>query len=222
MNGRYEGEISISPQKFICKPNGCGKVTVYQEDEIVSWTYEGAFVDGRITGQGKTTYGNPCPDWPALAGQVYIGTHDDSNAHGEGTWYYPDGAKRYFGDNQKGEWHGQGTSYRHDGTIREDGTREDGTREYEGTWQESYWKDNGTLYRPDGTISREGEWVYGGSLEYEWQDEMCWYEGDWDEEDYAHGWGIMYRPDRVTVAREGWWQNGEPVDGPPSDYPEAA
>ena len=142
-------------------------------------------------------------------------------AHGEGTWYYPDGAVQYVGDNQNGEFYGQGTSYRQDGNTREDGTRENGTREYEGTWQGSCWIGNGTLYRPDGTISRNGEWVNGGSEEYEWQGETCWYEGDWDKEGPPHGWGILYRPDRISVEREGWWQNGEPVDGPPPGYPDA-
>ena len=70
---------------------------------------------------------------------------------------------------------------------------------------------------------REREWVNGSSGEHKWQGEMCWYEGDWDEEEGSkpHGWGILYRPDRITVAREGWWQNGEPVDGPPPGYPDA-
>ena len=79
------------------------------------------------------------------------------------------------------------------------------------------------MYRSDETISREGEWVYGGSRECKWEGETCWYEGDWDEEENPkpHGWGILYRPDRITVVREGWWQNGEPVDGSPPGYPDA-
>ena len=78
------------------------------------------------------------------------------------------------------------------------------------------------MYRPDGSISRNGTWVNGGAEEYERQEgeEMYWYEGDWDEEGW-HGWGILYRPDRTTVEREGWWQNGKPVDDPPAGYPGA-
>ena len=220
---RYEGEVK---RNKIVRPHGRGTLTCYANggdsgpDDFL-WKYEGEFEKGHATGQGKKTLGVPYPDDPDSAGWVYIGVHLDGEAHGLGTWYYQDRAKAYHGDNQKGLYHGHGTSYRHDGTIKEDGTREDGTREYEGSWQESYWKGNGILYRPDGSISREGEWVYGFSWEYKRQGETCWYEGDWNEEVCPHGWGILYRPDRITVEREGWWQNGEPVDGPPPNYPDA-
>ena len=196
----YEGEVSYS-DRAISRPHGRGMLTCYTQgggpgaEDAFSWRYEGEFAQGHMTGQGTTTYGEQCED-PDSQGYVYFGDHVDGNAHG------------------------QGTSYRCGGTIREDGTREDGTKEYEGTWQGNCWKGNGILYRPDGSTSREGEWMNGGSEEYEWQGETCWYEGDWDEEGSAHGWGILYRPDR-TVEREGWWQNCEPVDGPPPDYPDA-
>ena len=193
------------------KAHGRGTWTSYAEgggsgpDDAFSWKYEGEFDRDQATGQGTTTYGDPYPD---VAGWVYIGVHLNGDAHGLGIWYYPDKTKAYDGDNQEGLYHGHGTSY-----------RRDGTKEYEGTWQESCWKGNGTLYRPDGTVSREGEWVNGGSGEYE----TCWYEGDWNEEEDSkpHGWGIRYRPDRITVVREGRWQNGEPVDGPPPGDPDA-
>ena len=149
----------------------------------------------RLPCQGRTIQGGRS-DYP---GYIYEGGHVDGYAHGDGT------------------------SYRHDGEIREDGTREDGTREYEGQWEENFWRGVGTLYRPDGSISRNGTWVHGDSGEYEWQEgEEMWYEGDWDEKGWMHGWGILYRPDRTTVEREGWWQNGEPVDGPPAGHPDAS
>ena len=203
--------------------HGRGTWTCYAQgggsgaEDAFSWKYEGEFDQGHMTGQGTTTYGDPYPDDPDVAGWFYIGVHLNGDAHGLGIWYYPDKTKAYDGGNQGGLYHGHGTSY-----------RRDGTRQYEGTWKESCWKGNGTLYRPDGTILREREWVNGSSGEHkwqgEWQSDMCWYEGDWDEEEdpKPHGWGILYRPDRITVVREGWWQNGEPVDGPPSGYPEAA
>ena len=187
----YEGEVSY---KTISKPHGRGTLTCYA--------------------QGGGSGAEDAFSWK------YEGEFDEGHVTGRGRWYYPDRAMQYDGDFQRQGYHGRGTSYRHDGTIREDGTREDGTREYEGTWQKSCWKGNGILYRPDDSISREGEWVNGGSEEYEWQGETCWYEGDWDEEGSAHGWGILYRPDRITVVREGWWQNGEPVDGPPPGDPD--
>ena len=208
----YEGEMSLSYR--IWRAHGQGRLTCYAEGggpgaEDISWIYEGQFHQGHATGQGRTTYGEQYED-PDLQGYVYFGAHVDGNAHGQGTWYYPGGAVQYVGDHQHGEYQGQGISYRHDGT-----------REYEGTWHGSCWRGNGILYRPDGSISREGEWVNGDSEEYEWQGETCWYEGDWDEEGSAHGWGILYRPDRITVVCEGWWQNGEPVDGPPPGDPDA-
>lgn len=192
----YKGEVILN--RKIWRPHGQGTLTCYakgggpEAEDAFSWRYEGQFKEGGATGQGTTTYGEQYDD--ELRGQTYTGAHIDGDPHGQGTWY------------------------RHDGNTREDGTREDGTREYEGTWQEDCWIGNGTLYHRDGTISRNGKWVNGGSGEYEWQGETWWYEGDWDEDVSPHGWGVMYRPDRITVAREGWWQNGESVDGPPPGY----
>ena len=208
----YAGEVSW---KKILRPRGQGTLTCYTEgggpgaEDAFSWRYEGDFDQGRATGQGTTTYGEQ--DDGDLRGQIYTGAHVNGEAHGQGTWYYPDGAVQYVGDHQNGEYDGQGTSYRRDGN----------TMQYEGTWLEGYWNGNGTLYRRDGTISRNGEWVNGDSAEHERQGETCWYEGDWDEEGSPHGWGILYRPDRIIVECEGWWQNGAPVDGPPPGYPDA-
>ena len=131
---------------------------------------------------------------------------------GQGILFRPDGTKEYDGQWESGYRHGQGTSF-----------RPDGTKEYHGQWEKSCWKGVGTLYRSDGSISRNGTWVNGGSDEYERQEgeEWYWYEGDWDEEERIHGWGILYRPDRTTVEREGWWQNGESVNGPPPGHPDA-
>ena len=224
MKYRYEGDVSVSDRVCKCVPQGQGKVTAYEEDGVtVSWTYEGAFDKGRMTGQGTTTYGEQYRDDPDLAGDVYRGAHLEGDAHGQGTWYRSDGTKKYVGDFQNGEYHGQGTSYRHDGNIREDGAREDGTQEYDGQWKKDCWCGRGILYRRDGATSRNGQWVNGGSEEYEWEEgeEMYWYEGDWDDDGYMHGWGILYRPDRTTVEREGWWQNGGRSDGPPPDRPDA-
>ena len=130
----------------------------------------------------------------------------------DGIWHRLDGTMMYKGNCKAGKYDGQGTSF-----------RPDGTKEYEGQWEESCWKGVGTLYRPDGTISRNGTWVNGDSGEYPWQEgeEMYWYEGDWDKDGWIHGWGILYRPDHTTVEREGWWQNGEPVDGPSAGHPNA-
>ncbi len=241
MKYRYKGDISVSKVKKCGVPNGQGKVTAYEEDGVtVSRTYKGAFVNGWMTGQGKTTkIGTPDDPgyiyegdhvkgkahgrgtWYYSDGTKYEGDHVKENAHGRGTWYRSDGTKEYVGDFQADEWHGQGTSYRHDGNIREDGAREDGTKEYEGQWKESCWHGHGTLFRPDGSTSPNGNWVNGGSEEYEWQEgeEMFWYEGDWDDDECLHGWGILYRPDRTDVEREGWWQNGEASDVPPPGYP---
>ena len=218
MRYSYEGDVSISDRVSECVPNGQGRVTAYEEDEVtVSWTYEGAFVSGRMTGQGQTTEIGT-PDGP---GYIYEGDHVNGRAHGRGTWYRSDRTKEYVGDFQAGEYHRQGTSYRHDDNIREDGAREDGTKEYDGQWKKSRWCGHGTLFHPDGTISRNGNWVNGGSGEYERQEgeEMFWYEGDLDDDTCMHGWAILYHPDRTTVEREGWWRNGEASDVPPPGYP---
>ena len=218
--GRYEGEVVI---REICRPHGQGKLISYRggPEGAVSWIYEGEFLEGKATGQGTTTYGEQYPDNPDLAGYVYRGAHFNGDAHGQGTWYRSDGTKEYVGDFQAGEYHGQGISYRSGGNIREDGAREDDAKEYNGQWKESCWCGHGTLFHPDGAISRKGNWVNGGSEEYEWEEgeEMYWYEGDWDNDGYMHGWGILYRPDRTTVECEGWWQNGKASDVPPPGYP---
>ena len=191
----------------------CGKTGYYSLGELVemgtltcyenggpggpfSWRYKGQFKKGYLTGEGRTTYGEQWSD-PDLAGWVYIGAHVN------------------------GDYHGQGTSHRPDGNIREDGAREDGTKQYEGQWKDNCWCGPGTLYLPDGSASPNGNWVNGYSGEYEWEkgEEMFWYEGDWDEEGCPHGWGILYRPDRTTVEREGWWQNGEVSKVHPPGYP---
>ena len=176
--------------------------------------YKGVFTGGKCTGQGRTIYGGRSD----YQDYIYDGDHVKGNLDGQGTWIRPDGTKEYEGQWRSDWYHGQGTSYRHDGEIREDGTKE-----YEGQWEKGCWKGVGTLYRLDGTISRNGTWMNGGSEEYERQEgeEKYWYEGDWDKDGWIHGWGILYRPDRTTVEREGWWQNGEPVDGPPAGYPDA-
>ena len=185
----YEGEMSYI-RNFWRAHGQKGKLTAYEEDGVtVSWIYEGEFLEGKVTGQG--------------------------------TWYYPDRAKAYVGNFDDGHYDGQGTSYRRDGNIREDGAREDGTIEYEGQWKGSCWCGPGTLYLPDGSASPNENWVKGGSGEYEWEkgEEMFWYEGDWDEEGCPHGWGILYRPDRTTVERKEWWQNGKASDVRPPGYP---
>ena len=211
MTCKYEGDIATAPTGKVYRPDGRGKLTCYEEDGVtVSWTYEGAFVNGQMTGQGKTTWqGTGTPDDP---GYIYDGAHVDGLGKGHGIWRRLDGTMMYKGNSKAGEYDGQGTSF-----------RPDGTKGYEGQWEESYWRGVGTLYRPDGSISRNGTWVNGYAAEYEWQEgeEMYWYEGDGDEEGWMHGWGILYRPDRTTVEREGWWQNGEPVDGPPAGHPDA-
>ena len=226
MRYKYEGDIATAKDQKVYRPHGRGKLTCYEDEgdpdcmADVYWIYEGAFDRCHVTGQGRTIHGKQS-DSP---GYIYDGEHHDWRAHGQGTSFRSDGTKEYEGQWKSDEYHGQGTSYRQDGNIREDGARENGTMEYEGQWEESCWKGVGTLYRRDGTISRNGTWVNGGSQEREWQEgeEMYWYEGDWDVDGWMmHGWGILYRPDRTTVEREGWWQNGEPVDGPPAGYPDA-
>lgn len=224
---KYEGDIATAESGGdVYRPHGRGKLTYYEDGgdpdcmADVYCVYEGDFDACHVTGQGRTIHGgrSDSPDY------IYDGDHVDWSAHGDGTWYRPDSTKEYEGQWKSDKYHGQGTSYRQDGNIREDGARENGTREYEGQWEENCWRGVGTLYRPDGTISRNGTWVNGGSEEYQRQEgeEMYWYEGDWDVEGcIMHGWGILYRPDRTTVEREGWWQNGEPVDGSPAGHPDA-
>ena len=233
MTCKYEGDIATTPRK-VYRPDGQGKLTCYEEDGVTdSWTYEGAFVDGQMTGQGTTT----TRDTPDDPGYIYEGAHDKGWADGYGIWRRrSDNTMMYEGNSRSGKYDGQGTSYRPDGTKEYEGEwrsnnyhgqgtsfRPDGTKGYEGQWGESYWRGIGTLYRPDGSISRNGTWVNGYAAEYEWQEgeEMYWYEGDSDKKEWMHGWGILYRPDRTTVEREGWWQNGEPVDGPPAGHPDA-
>ena len=196
--GYPDGAVAYVGNHVNGEYHGQGTLTCYTEDGgpegAFSWIYEGEFLKNKATGQGTTTYGESYPD---LAGYVYHGTHVNGEAHGHGTWYYPDGAVAYVGNHVNGEYHGQGTSHRHDGNIREDGTREDGTKEYDGQWKKSCWCGHGTLFHPDGTISPNGNWVNGGSAECKWQgeEEMFWYEGDWDDDNRMHGWGILYRPD---------------------------
>ena len=216
MRCKYEGDIATEKQGVIYKPHGRGKLTCYEDEgdpdsmADVYWIYEGEFTKGRVTGQGRTIQGERSD----LRGCIYDGKHDEWNADGQGTYFRPDGTKEYEGQWKSDKYHGQGTSF-----------RPDGTKEYEGEWEESCWRGDGTLYRPDGSISRNGTWGNGGAKGYEWQEgeAMYWYEGDWDEEKgwMMHGWGILYRPDRTTVEREGWWQNGEPVDDPPAGHRDA-
>ena len=207
---KYEGDVSVSTKILRCVPHGIGKLTCHEEDGVtVSWIYEGAFDDGRMTGQGRTTE-KDAPDDPG-SGYIYDGAHIKGLANGYGIWRHLDGTMMYEGNSKAHEYDGQGTSF-----------RPDGTKGYEGQWEEGYWRGVGTLYRPDGSISRNGTWVNGYAAEYERQEgEEMWYEGDSDKEEWMHGWGILYRPNRTTVEREGWWQNGEPVDGPPAGYPDA-
>ena len=172
MTCKYEGDVSVSGRVSHCVPHGKGILTCYDEDGVtVSYTYEGAFVDGRMT-YGTTTCGEQHPETP---GEFYIGAHIKGYADGHGTWYYRDEARAYVGNFRRGYYDGQGTSYRNDGQIREDGTREDGTKEYEGQWEENCWRGVGILYRPDGTISRNGTWGNGGAEEYEWQEGEAMY-----------------------------------------------
>ena len=170
MRYKYEGDIATKPAGKVYRPDGQGKLTCYEEDGVtVSWTYEGDFVNGQMTGQGRTTQ----IDSPDAPGYIYEGAHVNGWADGYGIWYRLDGTMMYEGNFKAHKYDGQGTSF-----------RPDGTKEYEGQWEEDLWKGVGTLYRPDGTISRNGTWMNGGSEEYERQEgqEKYWYEGDWDKD----------------------------------------
>ena len=222
MKYRYKGDISVSGRVYGCVPNGQGKVTAREEDGgTVSWTYKGAFDDGRMTGHGKMTYGEQYPNVAdyVVAGCVYEGYHRDGKAHGRGTWYRSDGTKEYVGDFQADEYHGQGTWYRPDGTkeyvgdfqaneYHGQGTsyRPDGTKEYEGEWRASYWQGHGTLFHLDGNHKWKDDWRNGGSQSYE---DGSRYEGEWDDDgEQRHGWGILYDPN-LNIVYKGLWQNDE-------------
>ena len=207
---RFEGnQVSVSDKVSHCQSHGNGTLTCYGEDGVtVSWTYKGAFVNGRMTGQGTTTWkGTGTPDDP---GYIYDGAHVDGSAEGSGIWHRLDGTMMYKGNSKAEEYDGQGTSY-----------RPDGTKEYEGEWEASYWHGQGTLFCPDGiTPVHDGVrcWKNGSSFSYE---DGSRYEGEWhDDDEQKHGWGIKYRPDG-TIEHSGWWENDQPRDEPPPNDPDA-
>ena len=90
----YGGEMILS--YGIWRAHGQGTLTWYAEGggpgpgDVFSWRYKGRFNEGHATGHGTTTYGDPNPDYPDLAGQVYIGAHFNGKAHGQGIWYRGD------------------------------------------------------------------------------------------------------------------------------------
>ena len=106
-NVRYTGEYRRG------KPNGFGKA-IYAFGAI----YEGNWVDGVKSGRG--TYIFTQGQW---SGDRYYGDFQNELFHGEGIYFFKNGAK-YVGGFQNDKFHGLGVTYRSDNSV-----------EYEGLWQ---------------------------------------------------------------------------------------
>ena len=179
--------------------------------------YDGNHVNGKYHGQGTSHR----PDGT----KEYEGQWKEGYWHGHGTLFCPDGITHAREDDwRKGDSCSYKDGSRYEGEWRNDGNqrhrwgiqyRPDGTKEYEGQWKEGYWHGHGTLFCPDGiTHAWERDWRKGDSLLYK---DGSRYEGEWDDDgEQRHGWGILYDPN-LNIVYEGWWQNGDPSDGPPPD-----
>ena len=133
-------------------------------DELEPFTWSGACVDGKASGQGR---------WTCCGSElVYEGTMQAGKKHGHGTETWEDG-DRYEGEWRDGKRHGHGTytganGDRYEGEWR-DGRRHgygtvtitytDGNR-YEGEWRDGKPHGYGTFTYTDGD-RYEGEWREG-------------------------------------------------------------
>ena len=110
-------------------------------DERERFTWTGACVDGKASGEGRLV-------WHSRFGRtVYDGEMEAGKRHGSGTLRRSDGG-RYAGEWRAGKRHGQGT-YRWAIGHR-----------YEGAWQDDRPHGRGTATYADGDVIR-GEWQAG-------------------------------------------------------------
>ncbi|MEZ4357732.1 MAG: hypothetical protein R2876_03775 [Eubacteriales bacterium] len=107
--GTYTGSISNG------LPNGYGSFYCMKSDDS-NWTYEGYWVNGHLSGQGKTTWDD---------GFVETGLYQNDALNGEGKEYFKD-VLQYEGYYEDGTFNGQGTLYDYHGKVIFSGNFEDG------------------------------------------------------------------------------------------------
>lgn len=139
-----------------------GQGTQYGENGLV--IYQGSFVDGVASGQGKAyedgvlvyegsfSAGLPNGQGTAYAdgAKAYAGAFLDGEPSGEGTAYYAGGGVRYAGDFSGGLPNGQGTAY-----------YESGVRSYTGGFVDGLREGTGSAFREDGTLCYQGSFAQG-------------------------------------------------------------
>lgn len=98
--GVYTGEVKDGV------PHGQGKFEMRQSDNGISWSYEGAWENGTIAGEGVKTEGH----------FVFAGSFKGGLSNGE-CEITDNGVLRYKGMCRDGKLHGQGTLYTSSGTL---------------------------------------------------------------------------------------------------------
>ncbi|MDO3387055.1 C13 family peptidase [Gilvimarinus sp. SDUM040013] len=147
--------------------------------------YQGQFANGLISGQGRLTLAD---------GDVFEGHFVEAKLHGQGRWQGSDGAS-YSGGFQNDEFHGEGVYKSDDGDV------------YTGEFVDGELTGLGTYESSDGT-SYAGEfraWRYHGAGV--WQGEGQRYTGEF-EEGYFHGFGELVNTETGEVEKSGQWRWG--------------
>ncbi|XP_069933204.1 MORN repeat-containing protein 1 isoform X2 [Oryctolagus cuniculus] len=145
---RYEGEWRAG------KPHGRGKL-LFKDGSY----YEGEFVDGEITGQGRRYW--------AWSGNSYTGRFVSGEPQGRGVMEYKAGG-RYEGELVQGAREGHGCLVDRDGQVYRGsfhGNRKHGQGHlrsqsgdsYDGDWVQDRRQGHGVLCRADGS-TYEGQW----------------------------------------------------------------
>lgn len=177
--GIYSGDLSIATQM----PNGKGRLEYEKEGR---W-YEGDWIHGRWTGNGRLSNGD---------GDFYEGGLKNDHKHGIGIMKFADG--RVF----EGE-------YRRGQMVKGKMTYQDGSV-YGGGWVDGMRHGRGKCIFVDGS-EYDGEFSEGnfhGHGKMTWND-GGWYVGEWCDGE-MHGKGKEIRPDG-SLRHDGEWARGQPI-----------
>jgi len=134
--GKYTGTIDNDI------PNGKGKF-VSQDESFGNWYYEGDFIDGHFSGEGKLVIEE--------SKKSYEGTfNNDELSSGK---EFINNIIKYDGEFKGYEFNGKGKYYGLDGILEYDGEYKNGKR-----------NGYGKIYDKDGSLLYEGEFEYGAPI----------------------------------------------------------
>ena len=194
-----------------------GKGTEYDEEGLL--IYEGNFVDGLRSGNGKLyEAGVLVYEGEFSGGEIngtgtayvdgvkrYQGAFVNGLYEGEGTSYYASGAKAYSGSFAAGLYEGEGTEYDEEEQVRYKGSfasglyegegvlyGEDGEVYYKGSFAKGLYDGSGVIYLSDGDQIRAefSAGVTTGVIQW-YQEGKLWYDGSADNLT-PDGFGTLY------------------------------